>query len=204
MCINAVDVWKCVTLCLNSLMCQRSDYSEFPFFPYMGSSHMTFPRLSWFLLQEAFPDGISPKPLSLKGQKRVAEGFLLTSPRWEPCPAYLLLSIINDHQLGPHVLTGRDRSFPGGLNLGEHIAASLEEVPIPGTGTAQASWGAGAGFGLTSWEDRPLGSQAPNTSIKSGEPRARRLCSPVSSVSKKPMRKIPSLPCHFQTSSHGR
>lgn len=54
---------------------------------------------------------------------------------------FLLLCAIDDHQLGPQVLTCRDGLFPGVLGLGEEVAAFLEEFPFPGTGAAQASQG---------------------------------------------------------------
>lgn len=83
------DVWKYVSLCLSSLMCHRRDYSEFPFCPYMDSSHVTFTK-PLFLIREAFPDCMSPthqlptRPPSVRGQRRVAEGFWLTSHLAQP------------------------------------------------------------------------------------------------------------------------
>jgi len=54
---------------------------------------------------------------------------------------FLLLSTVDDHQLGPQVLTRGDGIFPDVLGLGEEVAASLEEFPFPGTGAAEASQG---------------------------------------------------------------
>lgn len=86
--------------------------------------------------------------------QRAEEGqtaFLLTltwpRPRRELSPAHLLLSTVDDHQLGPQVLTRGDGIFPDVLGLGEEVAASLEEFPFPGTGAAEASWGGEWGWG---------------------------------------------------------
>lgn len=117
-------------------------------------------------LEGAFPahlvTSIPPGPPSLREQKRDRRLFADTwsCPRWELRPAHLLLCAIDDHQLGPQVLTCRDGLFPGVLGLGEEVAAFLEEFPFPGTGAAQASWG-----GEWDW-DR----QAPSTCIRSWEP----------------------------------
>lgn len=54
---------------------------------------------------------------------------------------FLLLSAVDDHQLGPHVLTRGDGLFPGVLGQGEEVAASLEKFPFPGAVAAQASQG---------------------------------------------------------------
>ena len=142
----------------------------------MFFSHMTFPR-------PPLPGSLSchlPTPgLHLGEGRRGTEGFSLAFPRSRPsralCSAHLLLSAVDDHQLGPHVLTRGDGLFPGVLGQGEEVAASLEKFPFPGAVAAQASWG-----GEWGW-DR----QAPSRCIRSWEPRAGPLCSAVSSVPRK-------------------
>lgn len=67
------DVWKYVSLCLSSLMCHRWDYSEFPFCPYMGSSHITFTK-PLFFIREAFPDCMSPPTTSCPPDLHLSEG----------------------------------------------------------------------------------------------------------------------------------
>lgn len=83
-------------------------------------------------------------------------------PGHRPAPAHLLLSTVDDHQLGPHALTRGDGLFPDILGLGEEVAASLEKLPVPGALAAQARWG--GEWGRVRW--------APGTGVRSWEPRA--------------------------------
>lgn len=48
--------------------------------------------------------------------------------------------------MGPEILAGGGRGFPAAQGSGEEVAASLEELPVPGTGPAQASYGADTEF----------------------------------------------------------
>lgn len=61
-------------------------------------------------------------------------------PRTDGCgPTHLLCNSVDNHQVGPKILAGGGRGFPAAQGSGEEVAASLEELPVPGTGPAQAS-----------------------------------------------------------------
>lgn len=61
-------------------------------------------------------------------------------PRTDGCgPTHLLCNSVDNHQVGPKIPAGGGRGFPAAQGSGEEVAASLEELPVPGTGPAQAS-----------------------------------------------------------------
>ena len=55
-------------------------------------------------------------------------------------PTHLLCNTVDNHQMGPKILAGGGRGFPAAQGSGEEVAASLEELPVPGAGPAQASY----------------------------------------------------------------
>lgn len=62
-------------------------------------------------------------------------------PRIDCCgPTHLLCNTVDDHQVGPKILAGGGRGSPAGQGSREEVAASLEELPVPGTRPAQASY----------------------------------------------------------------
>lgn len=68
-------------------------------------------------------------------------------PIWSPVPrtggcgpTHLLCNTVDNHQVSSKILAGGGRGFPAAQGSGEEVAASLEELPVPGTGPAQASY----------------------------------------------------------------
>lgn len=51
----------------------------------------------------------------------------------------LLFNTVDNHQVGTQILAGGGRGSPTAQSPGEEVAASLEELPVPGAGPAQAS-----------------------------------------------------------------
>lgn len=192
--------WKCVSLCLSSLMCHRRDYSEFPFCPYMGSSHVTFTK-PLFLNREAFPDCMSPPPPAAHQTsicQRAEEGGRRLLVDQSPGPA-------PDRRLARHTRSStwlmttswaswphrqrqklskcsrpeRRQQFPWkrsqSQGQGLHRPAGREgglDLPVKETGTQHLP--------------QILGTQAWDPLFA------------VSSVPEKPIRKIPALLCHPQ------
>lgn len=198
--VYAVAVCECARACGNVLTCVWGDIMyglRSALSPL--SVHRWAPVMQVLLSRDlpkptvGLPPGSPPCPTPRPSfpwasiSQRAEEGqkaFLLTltwsRPRWELCPAHLLLGTVDDHQLGPQVLTRGNGIFPDVLGLGEEVASSLEEFPFPGTGEAQASWGGEWGWG----------GQAPSTCIRSGEPYVQ-----LSPQSPRNPCEIPALPC---------
>lgn len=51
----------------------------------------------------------------------------------------LLFNTVDNHQVGTQILAKGGRGSPTAQSPGEEVAASLEELPVPGAGPAQAS-----------------------------------------------------------------
>lgn len=91
---------------------------------------------------EASPDCISSNPTQLPTRPPTpgGQGGWWASPRQE-LRRHLLGGAVDDHQVGPQAPAGGHGIFPAAQGPGEEVAASLECLPAPGAGAAQASWG---------------------------------------------------------------